>query len=56
MKRTGDGQGEARHLRARETEFLKASRPYLIKLLESGEIPFRLVGAHHRIRFRDLDE
>ncbi len=35
---------------------LGVSRPHLIKLLESGELPFHKVGAHRRIRMKDLME
>jgi len=36
------------------SKVLGMSRQFLIKLLEKGEIPFRLVGTHRRLLVRDV--
>ncbi len=34
--------------------FLNVSRPFVIKEIEAGRLPYRMVGTHRRIAFEDL--
>jgi len=38
----------------RAANILGVSRPFLVRLVEDGDIPFHMVGPHRRIYLRDL--
>ena len=48
------GHGQAVFTTSEAADILMVSRPFVVKLLEQGEIAFHKVGTHRRIKSADL--
>jgi len=46
--------GDAEMITQEATDYLKVSRTYLVKVIDRGETPSRLVGNHRRVNVKDV--
>lgn len=35
-------------------DLYRSARPFLVQLLEKGDIPFHKIGTHRRVRYQDV--